>query len=135
MNAASRLARSDLSVELVTGTDNNTCQHLADELDALNKQRQVAERELRAAIDNPVVLTNGMVSSNGNFHGAPLAHALDFLAIVAADSVGGAWPLVAPLVGAMGAFRDLSAGDEALGDIARRAAAAGGLTGAASAQG
>src|SRR5699024_7538539 len=45
----------------------------------------VAERELRAAIDNPVVLTNGMVSSNGNFHGAPLAHALDFLAIVAAD--------------------------------------------------
>src|SRR5699024_2651139 len=27
----------------------------------------------------------GMVSSNGNFHGAPLAHALDFLAIVAAD--------------------------------------------------
>ena len=39
------------------------------------------------------------------------------------------------LLGAMGAFRDLSAGDEALGDLARRAAAAGGLTGAASAQG
>ncbi len=53
--------------------------------DALAFATQVAERELRAAIDNPVVLTNGMVSSNGNFHGAPLAHALDFLAIVAAD--------------------------------------------------
>ncbi|WP_211978334.1 histidine ammonia-lyase [Brevibacterium sp. W7.2] len=53
--------------------------------DAVAFATQVAERELRAAIDNPVVLTNGMVSSNGNFHGAPLAHALDFLAIVAAD--------------------------------------------------
>ncbi|QCP04431.1 histidine ammonia-lyase [Brevibacterium sp. CS2] len=46
---------------------------------------QTAARELRAAIDNPVVLPDGTVSSNGNFHGAPLAHALDFLAIVAAD--------------------------------------------------
>ncbi|GAA4841371.1 histidine ammonia-lyase [Garicola koreensis] len=53
--------------------------------DALEYAHQVASRELRAAIDNPVVLDSGMVSSNGNFHGAPLAHALDFLAIVAAD--------------------------------------------------
>ncbi len=53
--------------------------------DAVAFATQVAERELRSAIDNPVVLTNGQVSSNGNFHGAPLAHALDFLAIVAAD--------------------------------------------------
>lgn len=53
--------------------------------DALEYAHQVASREIRAAIDNPVVLDSGMVSSNGNFHGAPLAHALDFLAIVAAD--------------------------------------------------
>lgn len=53
--------------------------------DALEYAHQVANRELRAAIDNPVVLDSGMVSSNGNFHGAPLAHALDFLAIVTAD--------------------------------------------------
>ncbi|GAA4282627.1 histidine ammonia-lyase [Brevibacterium daeguense] len=46
---------------------------------------RTAARELRAAIDNPVVLDDGSVSSNGNFHGAPLAYALDFLAIVAAD--------------------------------------------------
>lgn len=53
--------------------------------DALAYAHQVATRELRAAIDNPVVLDSGQVSSNGNFHGAPLAHAADFLAIVAAD--------------------------------------------------
>ena len=38
-----------------------------------------------SAIDNPVVLDDGRVTSNGNFHGAPLAHAADFLAIVLAD--------------------------------------------------
>ncbi|MCQ9367051.1 histidine ammonia-lyase [Brevibacterium sp. 50QC2O2] len=54
--------------------------------DALAYAANVAARELRAAIDNPVVLDSGMVSSNGNFHGAPLAHAMDFLAIVVADA-------------------------------------------------
>jgi histidine ammonia-lyase len=34
----------------------------------------VATRELAAAIDNPVVLADGSVSSNGNFHGAPVAY-------------------------------------------------------------
>jgi histidine ammonia-lyase len=47
----------------------------------------VADRELASAIDNPVVLADeGRVESNGNFHGAPLAYVLDFLAIVAADA-------------------------------------------------
>jgi len=45
----------------------------------------VAERELASAVDNPVVLDDGRVESNGNFHGAPVAYVLDFLAIVAAD--------------------------------------------------
>ncbi|GAA4866281.1 histidine ammonia-lyase [Saccharopolyspora rosea] len=45
----------------------------------------VADRELAAAIDNPVVLHDGRVESNGNFHGAPVAYALDFLAIPLAD--------------------------------------------------
>jgi histidine ammonia-lyase len=45
----------------------------------------VAERELASAIDNPVVLPDGRVESNGNFHGAPIAYALDFLAIPIAD--------------------------------------------------
>jgi histidine ammonia-lyase len=45
----------------------------------------VADRELAAAIDNPVVLPDGRVESNGNFHGAPVAYVLDFLAIPVAD--------------------------------------------------
>jgi histidine ammonia-lyase len=45
----------------------------------------VAERELASAVDNPVVLDDGRVESNGNFHGAPVAYVLDFLAIAAAD--------------------------------------------------
>jgi histidine ammonia-lyase len=45
----------------------------------------VADRELAAAVDNPVVLPDGRVESNGNFHGAPVAYALDFLAIPIAD--------------------------------------------------
>lgn len=45
----------------------------------------VASRELASAVDNPVVLEDGRVESNGNFHGAPVAYVLDFLAIVAAD--------------------------------------------------
>ena len=53
--------------------------------DTLAHARTVAERELASAIDNPVVLEDGRVSSNGNFHGAPLGYVLDFLAIAVAD--------------------------------------------------
>jgi histidine ammonia-lyase len=52
--------------------------------DTLAHARAVAGFELRAAVDNPVVL-DGRVESNGNFHGAPIAYVLDFLAIPAAD--------------------------------------------------
>jgi len=44
-----------------------------------------AERELQAAIDNPVILDDGRVESVGNFHGEPLAFACDFLTIAAAE--------------------------------------------------
>ncbi|MEU3146839.1 MULTISPECIES: histidine ammonia-lyase [unclassified Streptomyces] len=64
--------------------------------DTIAHARLVAERELAAAIDNPVVLPGGTgpgalgpgggrVESNGNFHGAPVAYVLDFLAIAVAD--------------------------------------------------
>jgi histidine ammonia-lyase len=53
--------------------------------DTLAHAITVATRELAATIDNPVVLPNGTVSSNGNFHGAPVAYVLDFLAIALAD--------------------------------------------------
>jgi histidine ammonia-lyase len=53
--------------------------------DTIEHAATVAGRELASAIDNPVVLPDGRVESNGNFHGAPIAYVLDFLAIVAAD--------------------------------------------------
>ncbi len=72
--------------------------------DTVEHAAVVAGRELASAIDNPVVLLAdvgglgaepsagvrgggalGRVESNGNFHGAPIAYVLDFLAIAAAD--------------------------------------------------
>jgi histidine ammonia-lyase len=54
--------------------------------DTVEHAAVVAGRELQSAVDNPVVLAEeGRVESNGNFHGAPVAYVLDFLAIVAAD--------------------------------------------------
>jgi histidine ammonia-lyase len=53
--------------------------------DSLTHAELVADRELASVIDNPVVLADGRVESNGNFHGAPLAYVLDFLAICVAD--------------------------------------------------
>jgi len=53
--------------------------------DTLTHAELVADRELASVIDNPVVLSDGRVESNGNFHGAPVAYVLDFLAICVAD--------------------------------------------------
>ncbi|MER7208738.1 histidine ammonia-lyase [Streptosporangium sp. NPDC000239] len=53
--------------------------------DTLAHAAVVAERELASAVDNPVVLADGRVESNGNFHGAPVGYVLDFLAIAVAD--------------------------------------------------
>ncbi|MEV4346906.1 histidine ammonia-lyase [Actinoplanes sp. NPDC049596] len=53
--------------------------------DTLEFVRSVAARELVSVVDNPVVLPDGRVESTGNFHGAPLGFAADFLAIAAAE--------------------------------------------------
>ena len=53
--------------------------------DALEDARRVAHAELAAAIDNPMILPDGRVESCGNFHGAPVGFACDFLAIAAAE--------------------------------------------------
>ena len=53
--------------------------------DTLRFARHTAEVELDSVIDNPLVLEDGSVQSNGNFHGEPLAFAADFLAIAAAE--------------------------------------------------
>ena len=59
----------------VAGACRDTIEHCA----------RVATNELASTIDNPVVLADGRIESNGNFHGAPVGYALDFLAIAAAD--------------------------------------------------
>jgi histidine ammonia-lyase len=53
--------------------------------DTLAHAMAVADRELASTVDNPVVLADGRVESNGNFHGAPLGYAADFCAIAVAD--------------------------------------------------
>lgn len=53
--------------------------------DTLDHVRRVAENELASAIDNPMVLADGRVESCGNFHGAPLGFAADFLAIAMSE--------------------------------------------------
>jgi histidine ammonia-lyase len=60
--------------------------------DALGHIRDVLAREVNAATDNPLVFLDGDygvagddVVSGGNFHGQPIAMALDYLAIVTAE--------------------------------------------------
>jgi histidine ammonia-lyase len=53
--------------------------------DTMEFARSIAGRELASTTDNPVVLPDGRVESTGNFHGEPLAFALDFLAIAASE--------------------------------------------------
>lgn len=53
--------------------------------DTLDFVTLIAGRELVSIVDNPVVLPDGRVLSTGNFHGAPLGFAADFLAIAASE--------------------------------------------------
>lgn len=55
-------------------------------LDAINYVKGVLEIEINSATDNPLVFPDtGDVISGGNFHGQPLALALDFLAMAVAE--------------------------------------------------
>jgi histidine ammonia-lyase len=49
--------------------------------DAIRFAESTATVELNASTDNPLVFENGEVLSGGNFHGQPVAQALDFLGI------------------------------------------------------
>ncbi len=53
--------------------------------DALDYAVGVLETELNAVTDNPLVFPEGDIVSGGNFHGQPLALALDFAAIALAE--------------------------------------------------
>ncbi|TVQ28007.1 MAG: histidine ammonia-lyase [Wenzhouxiangella sp.] len=53
--------------------------------DALDHCISVFERELNSVTDNPLVFDDGDIISGGNFHGQPLALALDYAAIALAE--------------------------------------------------
>jgi len=53
--------------------------------DVCSMARSTFATELNAVTDNPVVLPDGRVLSCGNFHGQPVAYALDFVSMAAAD--------------------------------------------------
>jgi histidine ammonia-lyase len=53
--------------------------------DALGYSRNVVETEIDSATDTPLVFEDGAVLSGGNFHGQPLALALDLAAIALAE--------------------------------------------------
>ena len=54
--------------------------------DALSYAEQVLINEANGVTDNPIVFAeNGDILSGGNFHGAPVAYAADFMSIVLTD--------------------------------------------------
>ncbi len=55
--------------------------------DTLSHARRIFEIELNSATDNPLVFDDAIISG-GNFHGAPLALALDFLTIALCQLAG-----------------------------------------------
>ena len=54
-------------------------------LDTLRFARDIIERELNAATDNPLVLPSGDLLSGGNFHGQAVGMVSDMLAIITAN--------------------------------------------------
>ena len=53
--------------------------------DALSYTRAVLAREVQSVTDNPLVFEDGTILSGGNFHGQPVAIALDLAAIALCD--------------------------------------------------
>ncbi len=47
--------------------------------------KMLSETELNSVTDNPIVLPDGEIISGGNFHGQPLAMALDYAALATAE--------------------------------------------------
>jgi len=53
--------------------------------DALDQLQRVLDVELNAVTDNPLVFPDGRIVSGGNFHGEPLALAIDYAKIALAE--------------------------------------------------
>jgi len=56
--------------------------------DAIAYASGVLARELNAVTDNPLIMEDGAILSGGNFHGQPVAMAMDFLGIALAELAG-----------------------------------------------
>lgn len=56
--------------------------------DALNFVSQQVELEINAATDNPLIVSDGLAISGGNFHGEAVGMASDFLSIALAELAG-----------------------------------------------
>tara|TARA_B110000444_G_scaffold250220_1_gene276300 strand:- start:16383 stop:17882 length:1500 start_codon:yes stop_codon:yes gene_type:complete len=52
---------------------------------ALNHVKELVEIEINSVTDNPVIIDDNTSISGGNFHGQPLAIALDYLKVAAAE--------------------------------------------------
>jgi histidine ammonia-lyase len=53
--------------------------------DTINHVKKVIEIEMNSSTDNPLVFSNNQILSGGNFHGQPIALAMDFLSIALAE--------------------------------------------------
>lgn len=53
--------------------------------DALRRTLEVLTVEINAATDNPLIMPNGEVISGGNFHGQPVALAMDYIKLALAE--------------------------------------------------
>jgi histidine ammonia-lyase len=61
-----------------------TPQVLGASIDTINYVKSIVETEINSATDNPLII-DGVPISGGNFHGQPLALAMDFLGIAAGE--------------------------------------------------
>ncbi|MBN09238.1 MAG: histidine ammonia-lyase [Flavobacteriaceae bacterium] len=52
---------------------------------ALNHLKELTQVEINSVTDNPIILDNGVAVSGGNFHGQPLALAIDYLSIAVSE--------------------------------------------------
>ncbi len=53
--------------------------------DAIRHVADIVQTEINSVTDNPVIISEDLVISGGNFHGQPLALGLDYLAIAVAE--------------------------------------------------
>ncbi len=54
-------------------------------MDAVSHCREVMQREINSATDNPLLFEDGSVISGGNFHGEPVALVLDYLGLAVSE--------------------------------------------------